>query len=290
MSANAEAELNRNTMPLRQKIRFYLDDTETVWGRVINGAIASLILLSAAIFVIETYPLSVAAHMMLRWADWIILGLFTVEYGCRVVSAERPLHYLLSFYALVDLVAILPFWLGWMDARFVRLLRWLRILRLIRFMRDRRLLGRLTTGDSLIFAQIVFTVLSIVFIYSGLIFQVEHANNPQVFTTFVDAIYFAVVTMTTVGFGDLTPVSESGRLLTVLMILTGVVLIPTQVGNLIRHAGKVANALDVICPNCEWPTHEADALFCKRCGYALPHPPSTDHEAKTSRQHNETIR
>ncbi|GGA28414.1 ion channel [Okeania sp. KiyG1] len=82
----------------------------------------------------------------------------------------------------------------------------------------------------MILTRILFTLFTIIFIFSGLIYQVEHGVNSESFKTFLDAVYFSVVTMTTVGFGDVTPASENGRLLTVLMILTGISLIPSQLG------------------------------------------------------------
>ena len=156
-----------------------------------------------------------------------------------------------------------------LDVSFIRLLRWFRILRLIRFLEGRSLFGRISNEDSAIFARILFTVFAIIFIYSGLIYQVEHSANPEVFSTFLDAVYFSVVTMTTVGFGDVVPISEVGRLLTVLMILTGIALIPWQLGDLIRQLVKTTNQVGTRCPTCTLSFHDVDAQFCKICGTRL---------------------
>ena len=256
-------------MQLQQKVRFYLDDTETKVGQIVNLAIAGLILLSAIIFVVETYSIPDNLRTSLRIVDWFILFAFTLEYIVRLGCAEQKLSHLVSAYSLVDLIAILPFLLGFLDVRFIRLLRWLRILRLVRFMQNRRLFGRLTAEESLIFVQIIFTLFAIIFIYAGLIYQVEHPNNPEKFKTFLDAVYFAVVTMTTVGFGDITPASEAGRGLTVMMILTGIALIPTQIGNLIQQFMQDQRTTQIACTRCGLTYHDADALFCRRCGTAL---------------------
>jgi voltage-gated potassium channel len=167
-------------------------------------------------------------------------------------------------------MAILPFFIGMVDISFIRLLRWFRILRLIRFIDRKFLFASISTEDGMIFGRILFTLFAIVFIYSGLIYQVEHPVNPQNYGTFLDAFYFSVVTMTTVGFGDVTPISELGRLLTVLMIFTGIALIPWQVGDLIKRVVKTTNQVETVCSGCGLTFHDIDAGFCKRCGAKLP--------------------
>lgn len=253
----------------RDRVRGYLETTDTLTGRVVNGAIAALIFLSAAIFVIETYPIPPRVAAAIDAIDWLIVLAFTVEYGLRLWVAERPWRYIFSIYGLLDLIALLPSWIGVVDVRFLRFFRSLRILRLVRIFNNRLWFGRITSADSLILARILFTLGAIIFIYSGLIFQVEHVRNPDNFKTFLDAFYFAVVTMTTVGYGDVTPISEAGRGLTVMMILTGIALIPTQISSLIRQLVKVTDARHVTCSGCGLGRHEDDARFCKHCGTAL---------------------
>ena len=257
-------------MTLRERIGQILDGKQSVMSLVVNGAIAFLILLSAALFAIETYPLPAIAQLTVKVADQTILGLFTLEYLLRLWSAEKPVRFIFSLYGLIDLVSILPFLLGALDIRFLRLVRGLRILRLARFFEQRTWFNRLSGYEGLIFGKILFTLFSIVFIYAGAIYQAEHEANGDSFATFLDAVYFAVVTMTTVGFGDITPTSELGRGLTILMIMTGIALIPTQVGNFIQQFTKVKNSLRLTCSNCGLLGHEEDAQYCRRCGTVLP--------------------
>ena len=257
-------------MTLREQVREVIEGRESTISLVVNGAIALLILLSAALFAIETYSLPEPVQLGVKIADQIVLALFTVEYLVRFWSAERPIRFLFSLYGLIDLLAILPFLLGALDIRFLRLMRSLRILRLVRFFEEKTWFKRLSGYEGLIFGRILFTLFSIIFIYSGAIYQAEHEANGDSFATFLDAVYFAVVTMTTVGFGDITPTSELGRGLTILMILTGIALIPTQIGNFIQQFTKVRNSLRITCTKCGLLGHEEDAQYCRRCGTALP--------------------
>ena len=253
----------------RENTAFYLKDLQTPLGKVINLTIVILVMLSSSIFVAETYYIPKSIYLVLNAIDVLILNIFAVEYLLRLWSAENRIQYIFSIYSIIDLIAILPFFMGAIDLGYIRLLRWFRILRLIRFIDRKFLFGNITTEDGAIFTQILFTLFAIIFVYSGLIYQVEHPVNPEVFTTFVDAMYFAIVTMTTVGFGDVTPVSEMGRLLTVLMILTGIALIPWQIGDLIKRIIKTANEVEIICSECGLDLHDKDAKFCKLCGTKL---------------------
>ncbi|WP_017663106.1 ion transporter [Baaleninema simplex] len=261
-------------MAVRDKIAFYLDDLETPLGQAINLTIAILIFVSSGIFVAETYPLSTTVLRELEILDTSILIIFAIEYLVRLGVARDRLQFLFSPLSLIDLFVILPFFFGINSHSFILTFRWFRMLRIVRFLNINFFIFRLGNEERIeerfILVRILMTLFIIIFIFSGLIYQVEHPSNPEIFDTFLDALYFAIVTMTTVGFGDVIPFSETGRLLTILMILTGVALIPWQLSELVEQLVKSAKRIELECSVCQWSVHDVDAKFCKRCGAKLP--------------------
>lgn len=254
---------------LRLTVGFYLDDIQTPLGIAIDVVITVLVLISVGIFIAQTYTLPDPVRDFLDTLNATVLWIFVAEYALRLWSTQSRLRFIFNIYSIIDLVTIAPFVIGISDAGFLRIFRWFRILRLIRFLENQTLWGNVRSEDAPIFIRILFTLFAIVFVYSGLIYQAEHLVNATQFETFLDAFYFSVVTMTTVGFGDVTPITETGKLLTVLMIVTGVALIPWQVGDLVRRLVKSGAQTEVRCPGCGLAFHDRDALCCKRCGTHL---------------------
>jgi voltage-gated potassium channel len=256
-------------MSMRKTISHYLEDIETPIGITINLFLLGLILLSLAIFVAETYAIPNYIQAWLDNIDLAILVIFTIEYLIRFWCAESKFKFIFSLFSIFDLISIVPLLIGIMDVRFIRIFRWFRLLRLIRFLDFKISIFKIEREDTVIFTRILLTLFSIIFVYSGFIYQAEHQVNPTIFRNFFDALYFCVVTMTTVGFGDVTPVSESGRALTVLMILTGILLIPWQVGELVKQLLETTTQVEKTCPGCCLSVHDFDANFCKICGAKL---------------------
>lgn len=258
-----------NRQDLRSRLAFYLDDIETPIGRGLTLGLTGMVLLSAAIFVSESYAIAPELRSILEGFDRLILFIFTLEYLLRIWCSKNRIKSIFGLFSIIDLVAILPSLLGLANVGFLRILRWFRILKLIRFLGGRTIFGYVTGEDAAIFFRIIFTIVSIIFVFSGLIYEVEHPANPG-FRTFLDAVYFCVSTLTTAGFGDITPQSQLGRGLTIIAILTGVILIPWQLGDLIRQLVKTETRVELACPSCGWLAHDGDAKFCKRCGERLP--------------------
>ncbi|MGK7880997.1 MAG: ion transporter [Crocosphaera sp.] len=254
---------------LKEKISHYLDDFNSPIGITVNLIILGLILLSSGIFVLETYPLSENIFRVFKRLDNIILALFTFEYLTRFWCAESKLKFVFSIFSFIDLLSILPLFLGFIDIRFIRILRWFRVLRLLRLINFETSLFKIKSEDGIVLVRIFLIIFSLIFIYSGAIYQVEHYSNPNVFKTFFDALYFSVVTMTTVGFGDVIPLSEAGKILTVIMIFSGVLLIPWQLGILTQKFLQNTQQSNRTCSHCGLKFHDRDANYCKICGTKL---------------------
>ncbi|EAZ92598.1 ion transporter [Crocosphaera chwakensis] len=254
---------------IKEKISYYLDNFNSPIGIAVNLAILGLILLSSGIFVIETYPLPESSLTFLAKLDNVILYLFTFEYLIRLWCAKSKTKFIFSLFSFIDLLSILPLFIGFVDIRFIRILRWFRILRLLRLIKFETSLFRVKSEDGVVLVRIFLILFSLIFIYSGAIYQVEHYSNPEVFKTFFDALYFSVVTMTTVGFGDVIPLSEAGRILTVMMIFSGILLIPWQLGILTQKFLQNSQQGDQNCSHCGLKFHDRDANFCKICGTKL---------------------
>ncbi len=263
----------------RETLQFYLIDCKTALGKAIDIFIIILNLFVCAILVIETYPVSEATRQLLWKMEVIIVLFFIVEYAARLYGAKSRLKQLVDIYSIIDLIAILPtlsllilplFGIT-LNFDFVKLIRAFRVFRIFRFLRftaDPDFFFGSLTLQVLKVVRVFLTIFMIFFISSGLFFYVESGINADV-RTFGDAFYFTVVALTTVGFGDITPMSEGGRWVTVLMILSGIILIPWQVSRIVKEWVHMASKKEIICPGCGLRYHDKDASHCKSCGHLI---------------------
>lgn len=211
-------------------------ETDSRAGRAFDLTIQALILISLVTFCVETLPgLSESTRSTLQTIELVTVILFSIEYVLRIAVADRPLRYIFSFYGLVDLVAVLPFYLSTgLDLRALRVVRLARLVRVLKLMRYTRAVDRFrrATVDSreeLLLYLAATCVL--MFIASVGIYYCEHAAQPQAFASVFDAMWWAVATFTTVGYGDVYPVTVGGKLLTfvVLVLGLGLVAVPSAI-------------------------------------------------------------
>ena len=263
----------------RKTLQFYLIDCNTALGKIIDIIIIILNLFICLILVIETYPVSEAARHLLWQLEVVIVIFFIVEYAARLYAAPERFRQLVDVYSIIDLIAILPtlsmiflpligITLDFGFIRFIRVFRTLRIFRFLRFAADSDFFFGSITPQLLKVTRLFLTILMIFFISSNLFFYVENNLNPNV-KNFGDAFYFTVVALTTVGFGDIIPLSKAGKWITVLMILSGVVLIPLQISQIVKEWVRMATKKEAVCPKCGLRYHDEDASHCKSCGQVI---------------------
>lgn len=260
---------------IKQRINFYFEDLTTPMGKTFDLLIITFIFLFCAAFVVETYDIPGRVRKIVNLLEIIIIVIFIIEYLLRFWVAKRKLKHFFHIYSLIDLAAILPIFFAQQHFQVIRVFRVLRIMRLMRFLENRHFFFGSIKHVHLIIFRITYIMVAIVFVSAGLIFYAEHEINPETFRTFSDAIYFSVVTLTTVGFGDITPVSDYGRAITVLIIVSGIVFIPWQVRNLIAHFIFSINKVSLVCKECGLEYHDRDAIHCKRCGSKIFHKQET---------------
>lgn len=263
----------------RETLQFYLIDCKTALGKIIDIFIILLNLIICAILVIETYAVTEPTRQLLWKFEVIIVVFFIIEYVARLYAAQSRLKQLVDIYSIIDLVAILPtlsvlvlplFGVS-LNIGFIKLIRSIRTFRIFRFLRftaDTDFFFGSITMQLLKVIRLLFTILMIFFISSGLFYYVENGLNPNV-NNFGDAFYFTVVTLTTVGFGDIIPLSEAGKWVTVLMILSGIILIPWEVSQIIKEWVRMGTKKEVTCPGCGLRYHDEDASHCKSCGHII---------------------
>jgi voltage-gated potassium channel len=261
----------------RLRIHEIVFESETPAGRAFDVTVISLILLSVAAVVLESVRgIREVFGPELLLVEWTFTALFTFEYLLRLIAVKRPFRYALSFYGLVDLLAILPTYLSlfipgthyFLAVRILRLMRIFRILKLSEYTSEARIItSALSASRKKIFVFLV-AILTIVTVVGSLMYVVEGEEHG--FVDIPTSIYWAIVTMTTVGYGDLSPKTGLGKFLaSIVMILGyGIIAVPTGIVTAeLTRAGRPQSSQ--VCPECHAEPHDIDALHCKYCGTKL---------------------
>ena len=221
-----------------------VEETDTRMGKVFDLTIQILIVASAVSFAIETLPgLSSTTARLLAISEALIIGLFTVEYLLRFYSSQKKLSFVFSFYGLIDLAAVLPFYLAvGLDLRSLRIFRLARLAILLKLFRFSKAARRFQLAFKLVREEIlVFGLFSLALIYLSAvgIYHFEHEAQPEVFVSVFDGIWWATVTLTTVGYGDVVPITTGGKVFTFFVFIVGLSMIAVP-------SGLVASALSKV--------------------------------------------
>lgn len=264
---------------LRQQLYRIIFHTDTAAGQRFDRYLLLAILTSLVVVMLDSIDTIHSQYgLALNGLEWAFTLLFALEYGMRLYCSPKPLSYAFSFFGLIDLLAILPAILAlfFADAQYLLIIRVIRMLRIFRVLK---------LGPYLLQANFLLTALrgsrqkiivffagiaTLVTVFGALMYVIEGPAHG--FSSIPKSIYWAVVTLTTVGFGDIVPKTPLGQALSTLVMITGysIIAVPTGIFTAeLANAMRADNLLEHACPNCRKQRHEPSAAFCSRCGQAL---------------------
>ena len=281
-------------------------ETNTQTGKAFERYLTLAIVLSLGVVIAHSLP-AVAesgSDTLLRALEWVFTVAFTIEYLLRLISVRKPWRYALSYYGIVDLLAIIPAYLAifFPDAQYLAAVRALRLVRTFHifpalrgFLDEYLMLGRALQASGRKIFVFLSVVAMLVFVMGTLMFVIEGPENG--FTSVPTGIYWAISTVTTVGYGDVTPATATGRFFASVMMLLGwgVLAVPTGIvgAEISRNASTRARMKGVECRTCGENRHEEDARFCRRCGTRVLPPaaqaPSSTHPAAAPASHPASV-
>ncbi|MBX2851007.1 MAG: ion transporter [Phycisphaeraceae bacterium] len=293
----SDANNNPTTFaPWRARLHEIIFEADDRKGRLFDTVLIVAILASVVVIILDSVQsIREGYHTLFIALEWFFTVLFTVEYVLRLVCVRKPLRYVFSFYGIVDLLSILPSYIGLfvpgaqnlMVIRMLRLLRIFRVFKLVRFLGEADALRRAFYASRHKIAVFLTTVLIIITIMAAAMHVIETRAGNDKFSSLPEAMYWAVVTMTTVGYGDITPITVMGKFLSATMMLIGYSMIIVPAGILSgeiaaesqRHARRSTTQH---CTNCSRDGHEFDAIYCKFCGEHLNPQDTSDHHLDES--------
>jgi voltage-gated potassium channel len=274
----ADAEARPPSGGWRGRLHEVIFEADTRAGRAFDVGLIGLILLSVLAVMLESVGRVRALYgAELYAAEWAFTLLFTLEYALRLASVRRPLRYASSFFGVVDLLAIIPTYLSLLVpgsqylliVRILRLLRIFRVLKLAEHLSEADVLMRALRASRRKISVFLLTVLTMVVVIGTLLYVIEGEENG--FTSIPVGIYWAVVTLTTVGYGDISPKTPAGQTLAaaVMIIGYGIIAVPTGIVTVeIAQAARKPVSTQA-CPDCAAQGHDVDAVHCKYCGAKL---------------------
>ena len=264
----------------RTELHTIVFEADTPAGRAFDLVLIALIALSVLVVSLETVPgLSSSTYVALRRAEWTLTVVFTIEYVLRLLAVRRPRAYATSFYGIVDLMSILPTWISLlvpgarvlMVVRVLRLLRIFRVLKLARYMQEAAIIGDALRASARKIGVFLLTVATVVVIVGSVMYSIEGPAHG--FTSVPLSMYWTVVTLTTVGYGDLAPGTPLGKALASLVMILGygIIAVPTGIvsAEFTQRRGPPLQLNTQSCAQCGREDHATDARFCRHCGAPL---------------------
>ncbi len=262
----------------RLRLHELIFEADTPAGKFFDVALILAIILSIIAVMFDSVAEVRNEHgQLLNVIEWLFTILFTIEYGLRIISLGQPWRYIRSFYGLVDLISILPTYISLflpgsqflMVIRVLRLLRIFRVLKLAQYLNEAEYLLKAMRASARKISVFLFAILTLVLIFGSLMYIIE--GDEGGFTSIGVSCYWAITTLTTVGYGDLSPQSPLGRAVaSIIMIMGyGVIAVPTGIVTAELVAPITGKVSTQACPDCGSEKHSYDAIHCKYCGSEL---------------------
>lgn len=262
----------------RKKLHEVIYEADTPAGKFFDLALLVVIVISIVAVMLESVAsIKIIYGEELAIAEWIITILFTAEYIARIIAVKKPITYVFSFYGIIDLISLLPKYLDLLfpgssfllSVRALRLLRIFRILKLAQFVgASNQLLAALKKSRAKI-AVFLFTVVILCIILGTIMYMIEGPESG--FTNIPVSIYWTIVTLTTVGFGDITPLTPFGQFVSVIIMIMGygIIAVPTGLVTAQFMQERAQHENTQVCPNCNADHHKDNAKYCYNCGTHL---------------------
>ncbi|ETN95634.1 ion transporter [Zhouia amylolytica] len=268
-----------NTKTWQKKLHEVIYEADTPAGKLFDVVLIAIIIFSIILVMLESVnDIDSEYHYILLTAEWIITILFTIEYILRIISIKKPGKYIFSFYGIIDFLSTVPLYLSYIIAgsqallalRALRLLRIFRVLKLVRFLGEASQLKKALKNSRTKITVFIYTVLVVSIILGTIMYLIEGEESG--FTSIPRSIYWTIVTLTTVGYGDIAPQTSFGQFFaTIIMILGyGIIAVPTGIVTVeFAKQGKQLHLNTQACPNCGTEGHQDSANFCHKCGHKL---------------------
>jgi voltage-gated potassium channel len=261
---------------LREKLYEIIFESDTPAGKSFDLSLIILIFSSVLVVLLESVPAYLAQFgRTFFYLELWITGIFTLEYLLRLYCARHPRQYALSFYGLIDLVAILPLFLlyllpyaqSFIVLRVFRLLRIFRVFKLNSYLREGQIISNALWSSRFKIRIFFFMVMILVTLSGTLMYLIESAENG--FDSIPSSMYWAIVTMTTVGYGDIVPATPLGKFIASLLMASGYAIIAVPTGIVSAEFVRSNTLWDVGCPSCHDKAQAPDAIYCNKCGEKL---------------------
>ncbi|MEE9363352.1 MAG: ion transporter [Cellulophaga sp.] len=264
----------------KNKLHEIIYEADTPKGKWFDIILFFLILISVALVMLESVKeIDVKYHKTLLTLEWVITIFFTIEYIARIICIKKPFKYIFSFYGIIDFISTIPLYLSYifvgsqvlLAVRALRLLRIFRILKLVQFLGEASQLKKALKASRAKIVVFIYAVLILSILMGTIMYLVE--SDESGFTSIPRSIYWAIVTLTTVGYGDIAPQSPLGQLIaTAVMILGyGIIAVPTGIvtAEFTKQARTKVHLNTQSCPSCTQEEHRDDAAHCYNCGSTL---------------------